>query len=306
MQNDIKIAYIILAHQYPEQLSRLVEKLSCSCADFFIHIDKDKNIKPFKMNLEEIKKNGSIINFVPRCKSSWGSMGLVNATLNSFTEIVKSSTKYDYVITLSGQDYPLKKNKDIAKFLENNYGKNYMSYFLCTDDVNQEEWKQKIITNRLGKYHIYLFGKRYVYPLEKPCLSNYIFKIFFSGQRKHVSYLRPYADSQWFCITFEAVIYIINFVKEHPDFLRYHKYTYIPDEIFFQTILLNSHDLLKSTIINDNLKYIDWSKPTVFHPMIFSSNDFPDLVSSQKMFARKFDANICNKILDMIDYEILQ
>jgi Core-2/I-Branching enzyme len=304
IQSDIRIAYVILAHQYPEQLCRLVETLSCSCTDFFIHIDKGKDIKPFKSSLAKIRKGDSSITFVARYKSPWGSIGLVTATLNAFAEIVQSSKIYDYVITLSGQDYPLKKNSDIIDFFERNYGKNYISYFPCTNEINQDEWKQKITTDRLGKYHIYLLGKRYQYPSGKTTFSDRIFSLFFNKERKHLSYLNPYADSQWFCITINSVRYILNFVKEHPDFLHYHKYTYIPDEIFFQTILLNSQESLKESIVNDNLKYIDWSKPDIFHPMIFSSNDFVDLLNSQKMFARKFDANICHNILDMIDYEI--
>lgn len=286
-------------------LVRLVERLSSPCSDFFIHIDKSKKLSPFKTGLTKIKENDSKIKFVKRYKSPWGSIGLVKATLNSFLEITKSSNKYDYIVTLSGQDYPLAKNSSINNFFEENYGNNYISYFPCVYDPQQEQWKQKILTDRLGKYHIYLFGLKYEYPSKDNIFTNTFFGVFFDRPRTHVSYVKPYADSQWFCITMNAVKYILDFVQKHPDFLDYHKYTYIPDEIFFQTILLNSPDILRESIVNDNLKYIDWSKPNLFHPMVFSCNDFSDIMSSNKLYARKFDLNVCAKILDRIDDEIL-
>lgn len=36
----MRIAYIILAHNYPEQLGRLISKLNKDDVSFFIHIDK--------------------------------------------------------------------------------------------------------------------------------------------------------------------------------------------------------------------------------------------------------------------------
>jgi hypothetical protein len=302
----VRIAYVILAHKHPEMLARLVERLRSSQSDFFIHIDKSKNIHPFKISLEKNKKSDSQIKFVKRSKSPWGSIGLVNAMLNAFSEIKKSANKYDYVVTLSGQDYPLQSNSNITYFFEENYGKNYISYFPCVYDLQQDEWKQKILTDRLGKYHIRLFGSKYEYPSENNIFTNNIFKLFFYEPRTHLPYVKPYADSQWFCITISAVNYIMNFIQDHPDFLNYHKYTHIPDEIFFQTILLNSPEPIKESIVNDNLKYIDWSKPDIFHPMIFSRSDFCDLIRSKKMYARKFDPKICSNILDMIDNEIIK
>ncbi|NGY93813.1 beta-1,6-N-acetylglucosaminyltransferase [Bacillus megaterium] len=47
-----------------------------------------------------------------------------------------------------------------------------------------------------------------------------------------------------------------KFCSNKKDIYNYFKYVLIPDEIFFQTILLNSK--FKDEIINDNLTYINW------------------------------------------------
>src|SRR5689334_18627451 len=36
----VRIAYIILAHRYPDHLIRLIERLSADGARFFVHIDR--------------------------------------------------------------------------------------------------------------------------------------------------------------------------------------------------------------------------------------------------------------------------
>ncbi|MGF1986665.1 MAG: hypothetical protein RMY62_002115 [Nostoc sp. ZfuVER08] len=41
----MKIAYIILAHKYPEQLKRLIHRLNTENVSFFIHIDKKVEAK---------------------------------------------------------------------------------------------------------------------------------------------------------------------------------------------------------------------------------------------------------------------
>ena len=77
----------------------------------------------------------------------------------------------------------------------------------------------------------------------------------------------------------------------------------IPDELFFQTILLNSP--LRDRIVNDNLRYMDWSRPNVPLPAVLGTGDLPQLQQSPALFARKFDVTVDSAILDMIDERIL-
>ena len=47
----MEISYIILAHQRPKQVKRLLEKLASEGSRFYIHIDKNVDIRPFKTEL---------------------------------------------------------------------------------------------------------------------------------------------------------------------------------------------------------------------------------------------------------------
>ncbi|WP_442939850.1 beta-1,6-N-acetylglucosaminyltransferase [Nostoc sp.] len=64
-----------------------------------------------------------------------------------------------------------------------------------------------------------------------------------------------YGGSQFWCLTGECIKWINIFVKQNPKFVKRFNYTYCTDEVFCQTLVLNSP--FKDKVINDNLKYID-------------------------------------------------
>jgi hypothetical protein len=53
-------------------------------------------------------------------------------------------------------------------------------------------------------------------------------------------------------------------------------------------------------MVNDNLRYIDWSEGKA-SPKTFTMNDLPILLHSDKLFARKFNADIDANILNEFD-----
>ena len=125
---------------------------------------------------------------------------------------------------------------------------------------------------------------------------------YFTKERKFPEYLKPFCGDQWFCINSDASKYIIAFINKYPDYLRYHKDSLLPDEMFFQSILLNTMDLkINENIINSTLKYIDWSKPNPPYPAIIGMDDFDACEKSEMLFARKFDLRVDKNILDKID-----
>ena len=77
---------------------------------------------------------------------------------------------------------------------------------------------------------------------------------------------------------------------------------FIPDELFFQTILVNSE--LRNRIVNDDLRYIRWSA-TGSGPEVLLVDDFDRLRHTESLFARKFDQGADGRILDLIEEHLL-
>jgi hypothetical protein len=74
----------------------------------------------------------------------------------------------------------------------------------------------------------------------------------------------------------------------------------MPDELFFQTIMLSTP--LADSVENEFLHYMDWSDGSA-HPAILRVADLPKLKASGMLFARKFDASVDSEILDLLDRE---
>ena len=277
----MKLAHLILTHANPDQLNRLIGKLMYADAHFYVHVDLKTDIAPFL----PLAKNGNVTFISNRIRVHWGGFSIVQATINSFEEILKTGIAYDYINLLSGQDYPIKSNKKIHRFFSEQPGKIFMHSLSV-----ENEWTEAI--PRIKKYHLanlnLPFGK---YRAEQ--IINAILP-----ERKLPKGIVAMGRSQWFTASREAITYIVEYVKKEPWVTKFFKYSWAADELFFQTILFNSP--LKDKIVNDNLVYIDWSGGGA-SPKVLTMADAPILNASDKLFARKFNPDTDRAILDYID-----
>jgi hypothetical protein len=276
------VAHLILVHAHPDQLRRLVNRLSFQDSVFFIHVDLKSDIQDFKLALG----NNSNIHFVKnRVNIQWATYSMVQATLNGFKEIVASGLNIDYVNLLSAQDYPIKSSNDFHLFLKENPGKAFMH---CLDVAT--EWTEAI--SRIKEYHFnhwHFPGKFKIQNLVNFILPN----------RKMPEHLIPVGRSQWFTISLKHIVFLINRLETSPHIVRFFRYSWAPDEIVFQTLLFNSS--FKEDIISNNLRYIDWSEGQK-NPKMLTKVDFNLMMQSGKFFARKFAHN--DEVLNMIDEAI--
>jgi hypothetical protein len=308
----MEINYIILAHKNPEQLQRLIERLSAESSYFYIHIDKSVEIDPF-LNPVVNFNNVFFIDNDKRENGIWGDFGIVAATLNALKQILNDK-RSGYCVLLSGQDYPIKTNDDINLYFKRNIGKDFIDIF----PLPSKYWS----IDRITKYKFNLSGKKEdfvqigsilesdfftkktfkkIYRLIKVGRFDFIFKIF--KKRKYPNYIRPYGGSQWWVLTVSTVDKIIAFTTNHPDYVKYHTYSLLPDEMFFQSIVMYLMEKKNDIIIMPFLSYANWEKKNCDLPVTFTSADFEELSSqpNSKLFASKFDISNDEEILDKID-----
>lgn len=296
----MSIAYIISAYKLPEQLVRLVQKLNTEDTSFLIHVDKKTDAVTFA-RMEKPLRASSNVTFLERHRCHWGDFGHVKATLKGIQEILTQRLPADYVVLLTGQDYPIKSNHAIQRFFQECQGKSFIDHFLLPD----ERWAGNGGMDRILYWHFnwrnYHFGFPQLNQFHDPYLNklwNEIAKRI-PLRRRFPGSLKIYGGGSYWCLSRECIEYIHEFVQHHEALLDFFKYVQTPDELFFQTILLNSH--CKDRIVNDDLRYIDWSKPEPPYPSILCKQDFELFVYSDKLFARKFDMTVDADVLDMID-----
>jgi len=276
----MKLAHLILAHKDPAMLERLVKRLQHKDADIFIQLDTKTDITPFKY-IEAIPNTRFI---VKRGDIGYCNYSTIAVTLMAMEEILSLKNDYSHINLISGQDYPLKPIETIQQYFFANAGKSFMH----TAAIGEGEWPDG--EHRFKKYNLGDWKIPGKYTLQK--LANS-----FLPDRKLPKGLKPYGRSQWMTITPAAAQYTIDYIKSHPNVERYFKYIFAVDEVFFQTILVNSP--LKDQLENFNLRYIvlDPGK----RPINFTMADAEALTHTDAFFARKFERPVSLEVLDYLD-----
>ncbi len=191
---------------------------------------------------------------------------------------------FDYATLLSGSDYPIKSNSEIAMFLDANWGGEFIDSFLLT------------VPNRWS-------GRGGYYKTPEKMLCRHLrFRsrvVRLPGLRKMPAGLLPYGGSQWWTLSREAIAHIFQFIYHRPEFLSFSKQSFIPDELFIQTIVSNSH--LADSVTGDDLRLTIWDRPFPPFPAILTIDDWDMLLASDKLFARKFDARTDGTVLQALD-----
>lgn len=284
----MKLTYLILAHNHPEQLERMIEVLNHKNAEFIIHVDKKSDIKEFLTSKLLTFKN--VVFLKKRLPVYWGGYNMVAATLNLMKAALRHNKK-GYLILLSGHDFPIKPAEHIYDLLSFNYGNEYVEYF----SLPSNEWSMNGGIDRIAYYwfldKLGVDESMDLFSLQKNA----------SKTRRYFQNFTPYGGSQWWTLTCECADYILRFINRNTLYKQYYELTFIPDEMFFHSIILNSP--FKENVQNDNLRYIDW-KTGPETPRILTSDDLNTLFGSDKLWARKFDINRDSLLLDQIEEKL--
>lgn len=280
----MRIANLIIGHKNVLQLSRLIDRLQHPNFDVYIHIDKKVDVAEFQ-HLEKLKNVFFIRN---RVKVNWGGNSISIAIIKSMYEILESGKTYDFINLLSAQDYPLKTAEQIFEFFNTNNGRNFISF----DQSSQSEWWIKAAT-RYEKYHLTDWSFPGKYLLQK--IINIL-----TPKRDFPGHMKLYGGqkSTWWSISGECARHVTKEVLNNKKLSSFLKYCWGTDEFIVTTLIMNSH--FKTQVINNNLRYIDWSEGKA-NPKLLTKLDSSELKNSDMLFARKFDIDIDREVLDEID-----
>ncbi|MFC7669778.1 beta-1,6-N-acetylglucosaminyltransferase [Hymenobacter humi] len=281
----MRIAHLIMVHKNAAQVERLVKALAHEQFDFYIHLDA-------KANLEDYAGVAALpqVTFIQkRYDIPWASYNLTAAAVQGIREILASGTSYDFINLMSGQDYPIKSPDSIYSFFARHIGCTFLAFEPQSED--SEWWRHAI--GRIEKYHMIQFSFKARYRVEK--VLNWLLP-----KRKFPLPYKLYGGTYgtWWTMGTDCAAYLLKFMDEHPGLRRFSYFTWAPDEFLVSTILMNSP--LKDKIINDNYRYLDWSRGGP-NPKTLTVEDANELARSYKLFARKFDITQDAEILDIVD-----
>ena len=281
----VRIAILVLAHKDEKQINFLLEHLSKDF-DVYLHIDKKSNVT--------IKANDNIFSYC-KYKVYWGGVSQILATLYLLEKAYRKG--YDRYILISGQDLPIVSNKEIMRFFEDNNN----------EYIDGSKMPVKGLPGNGGLNRITKYWPTYFYRGRKNILLKIAY-IFFRCAFEVFSRIFPrsidyefWKGSQWVNLTHACVTKIFDFLDKNEKYLTRFKWTSCADEIFFHTIIFNMEWL---TVINDDLRYTNW-KDGPEHPRTLRLCDYDKICNSGKLFARKFDSVVDEKIIKNVYAKIM-
>lgn len=282
----MRLAYLILCHKDPDQINRLVNALLDGDTDIYIHVDAKSNIA------SQITAWPSVFIIEQRVDTRWGTVSQIHSMLALITAAVMSGLQYDYLSLISGQDYPIQSQASFRNFLRDNYGKEFMEHYTLPN-------KQLSYEGGIGRVRyrwIDFLTERRSLPFR--IVRNIYLHTFGRMLRRSLDDLPVlYGGSNWFSITGHFARYTLHYLESNPAYLRRFDHTGCADEIFFQTLMMNSP--FARNVVNNNLRYVKWSNGS--SPDILTASDYDNIVSSGRYFARKVDQTGSANLLDKLD-----
>lgn len=259
------IAYFILVHRYPKQFRQLFKAVYVPGNQYVIHVDKSSGpelAKDIAVFLEPYQG----VHILSPQNASWGGYSLVEAELRGMEKLLEMDSRWTHYINLSGQDFPLKSQAYIRRFLANNPDRQFIK-------VSDQARQRPDTMNRVDRYYIESDGE---------IINTDIPRAMFADVTAHIG-------TQWKVVTRS----FCDFVCHDPSvdrFKDFYRNSFIADESFFQTVIMNSGD--QGEIIDNDLRMIDWvaDGDIKLRPRNFGSADISRLKASPDLFARKFDA----------------
>lgn len=284
-----RTAYILQIHKNPDQVNKFIEQLIADeQADVFVHIDKES----YKTMNGKIMKDPHVKVLKESVNCDWGDIGQVDATLLLLKEVIISENEYDFVCLRSGQDLLVKDG--FKSLLIANRGKIYMNYRKMDDQhlgFMNMNWPKSARRRYTAAHPIRLYRRL--------MLTFYSKGINLSpNTNRWPKEYAFYKGSQWFSVPFEVARYMVNFLEDNPWYYKFFQHTLVPDESFFQTLIMNSP--FKHSVINNNQMFLKWGETLGERnsPQNLTMGDIQAIEKSNHYFARKFDENVDPRVID--------
>ncbi|SLN56762.1 Core-2/I-Branching enzyme [Roseovarius litorisediminis] len=269
-----KIAYILLCHKDPEAIIRQAEMLTAAGDYMAIHFDARAKPEYFRQIHSALADNPNITFARKRIRCGWGEWSLVQATLNAVEAAVETFPRATHFYMLSGDCAAIKSATYAHDFLDR-----HDVDFVESFDFFESDWiKTGLREERLIYRHVFNERRQ---KMRFYLALNLQKKLRLTREIPHD--IQVQIGSQWWCLRRRTIEWILEFIRQRRDVMRFFRTTWIPDETFFQTLvrhLVPAQEIETRTLTF--LMFTDYGMPVTFY------NDHYNLLLSQDyLFARK-------------------
>lgn len=285
----MKQAILITAYKDFDQLTQLIDEFDENFS-IYIHIDRKSKISEKKY--QDLKRR-KIVRYVGQdYKVNWGGLNHLKSYLK-LSQIAFEDKENIYFHLITGQDFPIKNNEYFMTLIDSEEKRkcDYLSYFKLPNTY----WENGGM-DRLEHYNLYdLFdakkSKRWIKLIK-------ILQTLLHFKRPINDYLgQLYGGSTYWSLSRDTLQYVLDFTANNRRFLKRFNYTFCAEEIYFQTVIMNSS--CSKRVVNNSLRFADWKSGKGGYPAFLDEGDFHAIINSDNIFARKIDCKE-SKLLQML------
>lgn len=289
-----KIAFLILAHNDPDHLSKLVKALDYM-SDIYIHIDKKSDINEFSSLFDK----NNVYFLEDRVAVHWADISMIDAQMNLIGEVLKRSEEYSHAIFLSGSCFPKRNMKYIYEFFSSNPKEEFIKYI---DMRESPEYYMKHIKFKWFKSPLFPSNNKLIKYCDKGIrfvLNNVRFKNDWDEK------IVPYFGSQWIGLTLDCCKYVYDYHFSNNGFRKMNESTFSPDEHYIHTIVGNSFFAKNATGLQ-NFKGRGTWRLANFHiicPSLskwYTLDDWDEISTNERLFVRKINSKSGSELVKKI------
>lgn len=297
------LLFLIQSHRNPNQIRRLVGLLREGCPSSHVVISHDDRSPPLSPSLFG---NDERVHLTTG-RGGRGDFQIVDGYLAALRFIREREIDYDWLVNLSGSDFPAISLRRLAGELATTQTDGFLHHF----DVLKEDPREMApmvwpaghgrdryyFQYRKLKDHLSAPQRKLLAApriamerLSLPYRVNTAYGLLVGRAARRSPFsgdFRCYAGSYWHAIRRRCCDYLLDFAQARPDVLEYFRYVLIPDEAFFQTVLVNNRAF---SFTNHNRRYYDMRGSRHGHPKVLSERDLPEITTGAYFFARKIEA----------------
>jgi len=321
-EGSLRTLYLIFSHDNQQQLPRLARAIRRLSPSALIAVHHDPRIQVLDPSL--FSRIGDL-HLVPNpVQAEWGDYSQVEQYLHSLRWCF-DNLDFDWICTLTGLSYPINPLRDFEESLRKSGYDAFVRHFDAFDPGPYPKGVWPVGTGETRYLFRYFKLPRFRYGYRIPLAirdrlarlrdafnrSQEVFRIVTMprGARTRFGVRRlnlPFGPEFKYCggrqmlnLRRCALVRVLQFVQDNPQYEEYFKRTMCPDEGFFTSILANDPAL---RVCNDVCRYIKWPKAIgSSNVSVIETAELGEILKSSAPFALKFDMRIEPGALDRID-----
>ena len=294
----MNVVYLVAVHRNAAMYGELLGALSP--ARVITHVDAKVDISPFA---GMATKHPNVRFTQRRVDVKWGGWSQVDATLVLLSEALPEASDEDYIVLLSGDSYPLRTQAAILHYFHGRGGRQFLQAVpMPVPRASREPRREFGSLTRISQVML-----EYDREIGPDLMTKIVNRLpLYRPFRRALGGRTPYTGSQWWAITGAAARWVLAAAQWDRRFVRLCRTSAVPDEFFFQTLIMNSPH---GAAVSPSLMYVDWARRAGNSPALIDEDSIAELrhraaasdPADAVLFARKVaDPRIARAIRDQV------